>query len=586
MSTTSLNDLATELIIQIISSVDLHRSQRTSGHVPDDPPPSSPDGYLIKDFLKCSKALCSLALTCRRFRDTAQEYLLHSPVIAGCIFCPPHVQYTKGNQVTPRIVFLLRTLFERPDLRRHVKQVRLCFREYHSFLEPDGIWKVGVEGFGKHEIHRQRLRKSSDTTGIIRCSHKLIASFGLSADLHLAWSVQSVEATMYGVIGVILALLPELEYLSVSEQDNFLFESHPGRSSPLLIGIPLYDFHNGITHELSLQDIQCLPAASSLRSLKVSSTFALCFGGLDLFPCLDTLDFATKLAGGGSRHVEEFESIFKGPHVGGSGTNLDRIRHLRIDCQVKTAGIWDFAARVSLGHLLRAFDHLTSLEFYAEPSDEKNPFRSVRAFPSSQINIQTYPDEPTPAELDRWSPVWDERVYNARTEWMDYQYLVDSLVHIRPGLQSLKLPGGFWTLPGAMRKPLPSFTSFSELRKLALPQAAILSIKLDSMNHPETEHNDFELLPAEVLPPRLQHLKIFDADADLLHSQWLEDLFYDVAEWPALHTVEILFGPAFDAEKLARLLARKSWESFWTMADSATFRVVVGRDDEVPSISV
>jgi hypothetical protein len=583
MSAKSLNDLPNELIIHIVSCVDLHRNQRIQGHIPDDPPPSSPDEYLIKDFVDYNKALCSLALTSRRFCGIAQEYLINAPVIGGCIFCLPSLQSVKQAETTPRIVLLMRTLFERPDLRRHVKQIRLCFPEEHSFLGwNDEGYQVGPEWFGKHDSHNQS-GNSSDTADIICLSHKLVTSLDLPEEVEVAWNTQLFDSISYGVIGIILALLPKLEYLSFSEQTRFPM----GDEEPdlYILGIWPEYFREDEMHSFDLWGIQSLPAASSLRILKVSSNFALCFGGLDLFPNLDTLDFAMKLAGGDTARVEEFERYFEEPAVAGDTTNFDRIQYLRIDCQVKTAGIWDFAARVSMGHVLRAFANLISLDFYAEPSDEKNPFRSVRAFPSSQINIQTYPDDPTPAELDEWSSVWDERVYDARTEWTDYQYLVDCLVHTRPRLRSLKLPGGFWTLPGATRKPLPSFTSFPELRVLVLPQAAILSIKLDSMHHAETEHNDFELRPVAVMPPEVQHLKIFDADADLLQSEWLKDLLGDGTCWPALHTVEILFGSTFDAEELYDLRARKTWYGFWTLADKASFQVLVGRDDdEVPSI--
>jgi hypothetical protein len=585
MSARSLNDLPNELIIHIISCVDLHRNQRIQGYIYDDPPPSSPDEYLLKDFSECNKGLCSLALTSRRFRDIAQEYLLNAPLIRGCVFCSPSAQGVEQNLSTPQMVHFLRTLFERPDLRRHVKQIRLCFPEEHSSFWLDETSRVGSEYFGKHQTFRQS-GKPSDTANIIRLSYHLICSLGICKELKLAWYNQlfGFGSTFYGVMGVLLALLPKLESLSFSEQSNTSIGGD--RPFPFLLGIWPEYFSRDRMRRYNLRSLQTLPAANSLRSLKVSSNFALCFRGLDLFPNLDTLDFATKLAGGDTNCVEEFERLFEEPAVAGTTINFDHIQYLRIDCQVKTAGIWDFAARVSMGHVLRAFRNLISLNFYAEPSDEKNPFRSVRAFPSSQVNIQTYPDDPMPAELEEWSPVWDERVYDARTEWTDYQNLVDSLVHIRPRLRDLKLPGGFWTLPGAMRKPLPSFTSFLELRILVLPQAAILSIKLDSMHHVETEHKDFELRPAAVLPPELQLLKVFDADADLLQSDWLKDLFGDGTRWPALHTFEILFGPTIDTEELDNLRARKTWDGFWMLADKASFQVLVGRDNEVPSIRV
>jgi hypothetical protein len=255
----------------------------------------------------------------------------------------------------------------------------------------------------------------------------------------------------------------------------------------------------------------------------------------------------------------------------------------------KSVGIWDFSARSGLTHILQAFPELQSLDFYAEASSEKNPFRSVRAFPHYQANIQAYPDAPLTSDYDASTgdTYWDERLYAARTEWIDYQYLVDSLFHIRPHLKILRLPGGFWTLPGAARKPLPRFELFSQLQTLAIPQAAMLSIKLYNMRFPETVQGDFELVPREVLPPQLQQLEIFDADASLLQSNWLQALFAEQAaymRWPKLRKLDILFGPTFSDAELEDLLARKSCASFWPLADSATFEVRVDRDDRVPLV--
>jgi hypothetical protein len=56
----SLNDLPAELLLQIVSSVDLHRSKRILGHIPDDPPPILPDVYLINDFWSAASLSAAL----------------------------------------------------------------------------------------------------------------------------------------------------------------------------------------------------------------------------------------------------------------------------------------------------------------------------------------------------------------------------------------------------------------------------------------------------------------------------------------------------------------------------------------------
>ncbi|KNG48315.1 hypothetical protein TW65_05224 [Stemphylium lycopersici] len=247
-------------------------------------------------------------------------------------------------------------------------------------------------------------------------------------------------------------------------------------------------------------------------------------------------------------------------------------------------GIWDHRQRSCMSNVIRGFQNLQSLAYYAEPSAGKNPYRSVRAFPAYQANIQSYPDPPS-ASVELANDYWDRVIYDARTEFTDYQCLVDTLVHLRPTLQLLQLPGGFWTLPGAVRKPIPRFDQFTQLKTLVVPQAALISIKLDNMRFDVVFEGDFELSASMALPISLQHLKIFDVDAAFLDCEWLRGLFdaqKSHKQWPKFRTLEILMGPTFSDEALGELLARQSDEGFWAMADDAAFEVVVGRDIEGP----
>ena len=237
-------------------------------------------------------------------------------------------------------------------------------------------------------------------------------------------------------------------------------------------------------------------------------------------------------------------------------------------------------------NIVQAFRNLKTLEYYAESSESKNPYRSVRAFPVYQANIQNYPDVSLPlaAEVAE-EPYWDRTIYDARTEITDYQNLVDGLVHVRPTLERLQLPGGFWTLPGAVRKQIPRFDQFTQLRTLVVPQAVIISIKLDKMRFDVVSGGDFDLSPSLALPRPLQHLKIFDVDAAFLESFWLRELFREQNEhclWPALRCFEILLGPTYSDIEVEELLARRSGENFWKMVGDAHFEVVVGRDTEGP----
>jgi hypothetical protein len=460
-----------------------------------------------------------------------------------------------------RVAYLLRTLLARPDLRRHVRQIRLCFPESTELEEQS---KQRTES----NFHADPISYLNDVYLPVRVT---IATLGLVEGFRL---IDSMELK-YNMLGVFLTILPRLETLSFSDNDVYV-----QRYTALAL-LP----RGGANDEL--QSESSLPAAQTLKFVKVSSLGPLRLDCLNAFQNLHSLDVSMKLAGLDHHDVNQLARLYNGPRP---SVNFGSIRNLRFDCKIKSVGIWDFAARSGMHHILQAFSKLSSLEFYAESSSEKNPLQSVRAFPRYQANIQAYPHMPSLTNNANYEEQWwDERVYEARTTWTDYQYLVDSLIHLRPHLESLRLPGGFWTLPGATRSLLPRFIQFLELRTLSLPQAAVLSIRLDNMRFADTVGGDFELGPTSVLPAKLQHLKVFDADADLLTSTWLQELFDEqraCTRWPDLQKLEILLGPTFDDTALEDLRTRKHWNSFWKLAGQADFEVSVARDAEVPTVGV
>ena len=150
-------------------------------------------------------------------------------------------------------------------------------------------------------------------------------------------------------------------------------------------------------------------------------------------------------------------------------------------------------------------------------------------------------------------------------------------------MQLLQLPGGFWTLPGAVQKPLPRFTQFTQLRRLIVPQAALVSIRLDNMRFDAVFRGDFELSPAQALPPCLVELTVFDADASFLSSAWLTDFFEGQKKrnaLPALQRLRILLGATFSEQKLKALLEKRTGSKFWDMVIEAHFEVSVCKDEQ------
>ncbi len=402
---------------------------------------------------------------------------------------------------------------------------------------------------------------------------EIIASLNLPAVWKTAWSAQVKNSFGYGSASVLLALLPNVETLCISDPASQLIFSEASYE-------PKPDHFDSSFRKLPLR----LPTMLALSYVKYESPLPPTLKGLQHFPNLHTLDLSIRLQGqidSKVRHASEcyLYSRFEQP----------TIQRLRLDFEVRTVGIWNTTSRACMTNMLRGFPNLHSLEYYAESSDSKNPYRSVRAFPAYQANIQHYPDISS-SFVDEFildEQYWDRAIYVARTEVTDYQNLVDGMVHLRPTLQTLQLPGGFWTLPGAVRKPLPRFDQFAQLKKLIVPQAALISIKLDNMRFDAVFEGDFELLPTQALPTCLQHLKIFDVDLAFLESRWLQTLFREQNthnRWPVLRCVEILMGPTVTQSSLEELKARRSDAEFWELADSANFRVVVGRDEEGPDV--
>ncbi|KAE8849611.1 hypothetical protein PTNB85_00027 [Pyrenophora teres f. teres] len=532
----SLNHLPSEILLLIFSYVDLHREARILGYIPDDPPPTPVDHYLIEDFRKCS--VRNLALTCKKFAHLAQEVLLYAPVLDATF---PH---TLVEFESCGVVRFVRKLSQNPELSRYIKQLRIC-------------WSERIDG----EPHSPDVDSSMSVSPAVLIDlesqmSRLEAPLNLPRLSQRSGSVTPFSNLVERSVPVLLSLLPHLETLCISD--------------PYL---------TGPTHWSRTR----MKSGHALSYLKVERHMMIVPHGLLECPKLQTLDLSLKIQGREASEILEESEMFRG--VGIPNRPSHNIQHIRLDFEVKTMGIWNTTSRAYMNNIIHAFSDLESLTYYAESSASKNPYRSVRAFPAYQANIQYYPDSMSSFtnELTVDEQPWDRAIYDARTEVTDYQYLVDNLEHLRTSLQLLQLPGGFWTLPGAVQKPLPRFTQFSQLKRLIVPQAALISIKLDNMRFDAVFMGDFELSPAQSLPPCLVELTVFDADASFPSSAWLTGLFEDRKKmnmWPAFQKLKMLFGATFSEQELRSLLKRRSGSYFWNMVDEAQFEVEVWRDEE------
>ncbi|CAG5159387.1 uncharacterized protein ALTATR162_LOCUS5558 [Alternaria atra] len=548
----SLSTLPNEILLQVFSYVDLHRSARVLGYIPDDPPPCPPDEYLISDFRAGCRSLLSIALTCKRFAILVREVLFSMLVL--------EVSFPETlDELSRSDIFGLIWRFQaRPEWKQHVKQLRICMPRGER-----GVLKLHGPGSVEPHIDYRIYEKACE----------IVNTLDLPAEWKTGWSAGLGVYFGYTSASVVLALLPNVTTLCISDPNSSLTVGEANADQVPQSGSLSID-------RLPLR----LPAAPVLSYIKFESPLPPSLSGLDKLANLHTLDLSIKLQGSIHSRVRQDSERFNERRY-----KQPWIQRLRLDFEVKSVGVWNTTSCRCMTNILRGFPNLRTLEYYAEPSDCKNPYRSVRAFPAYQANIQYYPDAYSALADDVYvdEQHWDRAIYDARTEVTDYQNLVDGMVHLRPTLETLQLPGGFWTLPGAVRKPLPRFDQFLKLKKLIVPQAAIISIKLDNMRFDAVFEGDFELSPMQALPTCLQHLKIFDVDLAFLQSKWLQDLFREQEtnnQWPVLRCVEVLMGPTVTRSRLEDLQARRSGVDFWKLADEANLEVIVGRDEESPDV--
>ncbi|CBX96095.1 hypothetical protein IAQ61_004923 [Plenodomus lingam] len=541
----SLLDLPNEILLHIIANIDLYREARILGYDPDCSTSYLVGEHLIDEFEENCRTLRNLALTCKRLSPLVAEQIIFAPLVTNWDY-PETLQPRRGRPSCAHLLALIRLLVAHPERTNYVKQLRLSLRpeielDYH---------------FNGRKICPVRTLA-------------LIESLRIPSTSKHALRECAQEYPSITLVSILLTLVPRLERLCISMPIGFKIITEVERPCCILKRLSFHTLKYLKIENYSFIDLGHLPCCADTNILDLS-----------ISPEEIRHDFTAPAA------PTTLSTLSKKM----SNACLSELRHLRVDFQTRTVGIWNHGKRMYMIDLLQKFRHLKHLDFYAESSDCKNPFRSVRAFPHYQANIQNYPDESDHLPLHVEDQYWDQRLYDARTEITDYQNLVDSIIHLRPTLETLRLPGGFWTLPGGMRKPLPRFDKFTQLSKLLIPQAAILSIKLDNMRLDDVV-GDFDLSPKMALPPMLRHLVVFDADAPFLHSQWLLDFFgaqLGRKQWPGFEHLEIRLGYTVEDDELERIIAGRSpsQKTFCTLARTAPFRTVVRRDDDVPSLSL
>lgn len=314
--------------MQAFSYVDLHRNARIMGYMPDDPPPTSPDQYLLEDFRVNSRWLCNIALTCRRFAALVPEIQLHAMVLDADV--PLAASGPSGSDVFTAILRLL----AKPQLSRHVKQLRVHFES--------------MEGIPSQKVLEEVL--------------KILNSLRLpSASTDHIHDTLRYSGCGRGLFKILLALLPELQRLCIVDPWS----------------------------DMSFEWAESLPIIHSLQYFKIECPEPPTMEGFGVFQQLRTFDLSIRLQGQSHSAVRASSEMFIHHSMANKTCN---IKHLRLDFQIRTVGIWNHTWRICMLDVLAGFKNLEALSLYAESSAGKNPYRSVRAFPAYQANIQAYPE--------------------------------------------------------------------------------------------------------------------------------------------------------------------------------------------------
>lgn len=158
------------------------------------------DGIERIEFVKGSRNLIRLSRTCRRLRPVAQEALLHTAVLGGF-------------DGLPAFVSLTRVLIENPTLGKHVRKLRIGLppNDQYYFKTP----------FGSDNRTLFTRSYGSPPSDIWLRAAELIVATPLSEELKTSWRMHLMYNYSRPICGVLLALLPNLEYLSISHSLGF-----------------------------------------------------------------------------------------------------------------------------------------------------------------------------------------------------------------------------------------------------------------------------------------------------------------------------------------------------------------------------
>jgi hypothetical protein len=181
-----LTDLPNELLLHITSYL------RASL-----PPRENEDRFDGRErilFVRSTRSLLNISITCRKLHPIAQEVLLHTIILGGF-------------DGLPAIVSLVRFLFHRPEACRHVKRLRIG-------LPPNKQYFFKNEKAARDEKYSS-APLGPPPPGLYHPAFHLILDTPLPKHVRAAWQAELKVNYARPVCGLLIVLLEKLEWLSV-----------------------------------------------------------------------------------------------------------------------------------------------------------------------------------------------------------------------------------------------------------------------------------------------------------------------------------------------------------------------------------
>jgi hypothetical protein len=440
-------DLPDEILLHVASFILGDPAPRFQGVVKCVTPEDAEDEIdheleqVRQEFRSVSSTLRSLALTSQRFRPIAQEILLRAPIL---------YDQSREYKISP-IVNFARTLLERPDLTKYVRNLRINV--------PSDYATPGIKG-------------PPINSAVSKGSAAVVDRLKIDTQTKKYWTAELNNFYPRAYCGVILALVPKLEQLHLAPS----IKHDSGRELlAMLFGLEqfVYDV-----------DLVRIPGLSNLSHLKLVTEAPFELPRLRVLSNLKSLDLSIE-------PIYLDNSWVKSP-----GMYLPSITHLRVDCRIRKIGLAHKFFE-DLRIVIRMFENLSSLQLYGEPPFYNHTMDLYNAgwqpWYETQLREKSY--SALLANLASVAPQL-QTLELPRGFWTLPNIIQQRVLDSGSPVDSEDI----------YRGEVADFRAFSTLTSLIIPKAAIAHERLGTTTLAD---------PLITLPTCITHIKVYEVDEQL-----------------------------------------------------------------------